>query len=193
MIRAFNATADEVRHILANETGQAWRPAKPQPRPGTRPYGMRGKRERTGWTWKDLDTTSRRTLECALIRAAPYQPGDVLWVREAWLVAADMDGYSTFYRADGEDIPGPWHYSITMPRKHSRIDIEITAVAAKQVRAVTGDDAIAAGCFVPNHGSVSQVFINRFRERWNSLYAQRGLGWAINPWAWVFDWRRIKP
>ena len=130
MARAFNATADEVRLMLANETGQLWRPAKPQPEAHKRlPHEV----QQIGWRWKDLDTTSRRTLECALIRAAPYQPGDVLWVREAWLVAADMDGYSTFYRADGEDIPGPWHYSITMPRKHSRIDIEVTAVAVKHV------------------------------------------------------------
>ena len=126
MIRALNATPDEVRLFLGNETGQLWRLGEDQS------HCPVAEDER-GWYWQTPIREEGFVFWDRVHIASPYQPGDVLWVREAWLVAADMDGYSTFYRADGEDIPGPWHYSITMPRKHSRVDIEITAVAAKQV------------------------------------------------------------
>jgi len=213
MARAFNATADEVELFLGNETGQLWRLGEDQS------HCPVAEDER-GWYWQTPIREEGFVFWDRVHIASPYQPGDTLYVRETFSTSGLTRYHDTgnpdhhggpndpccAYAATatykcGKPVPcealatgaHKWKSSARMPRKHSRIDIEITAVAAKQVRAVTGDDAIAAGCFVPNHGSVSQVFINRFRERWNSLYAQRGLGWAINPWAWVFDWRRIKP
>ena len=66
----------------------------------------------------------------------PYgQPGDRLWVRETWL----QDGDIYLYKADfGKGIlsdswDGHWKPSIHMPRKASRLMLEIVNVRAERL------------------------------------------------------------
>lgn len=106
----------------------------------------------------------------------PYgQPGDRLWVREAWSI--DMLGahstdngydsmYALRYRADdaereihvapGEPDPyialydsqrGDWRPSIHMPRWACRILLEITDVRVERLRDISGDQARAEGIY----------------------------------------------
>jgi hypothetical protein len=107
-------------------------------------------------------------------RVCPYgQPGDRLWVREAWgidmLGAHSTDNgydsmYALRYRADdaereihvapGEPDPylklydnqrGDWRPSIHMPRWASRILLEITAVRVERLQAISEEQALAEG------------------------------------------------
>ena len=139
MARALNATADEVRLMLANETGQLWRPMKPplkvwELKGGALFYSFHG---------------CHRNIRCSSVgpfdnetqawgvfnqRHSPYQPGDTLWVREVW--DFDWQTECVIYKVDGGGSYSSWRSPVTMCRGGSRIDIEIVAVAAKQVDGV---------------------------------------------------------
>lgn len=152
----------------------------------------------------------------------PYgQPGDRLWVRETWQaffddevpadrprgprhtmgIPARPDRKSfVFYKADG---PGPvhpdgyaaqWCPSIHMPRKYSRITLEITDVRVERLQDISETDALAEGCalecMTPT-GDDSDSAIHGpggFRALWSSINGAES--WDQNPWVWVVEFRR---
>lgn len=105
---------------------------------------------------------------------SPYgQPGDRLWVREAWAMIdkdykpADLaKATSLVYRADGLKVPNQrdreiraifadrcrfpmdeikWRPSIHMPRVASRLTLEITGVRVERLQDISYQDAQAEG------------------------------------------------
>ena len=87
----------------------------------------------------------------------PFQPGDILWVRETW---AEMP-YGFVYRADGEEPEGwepddHWHPSIHMPKKAARLFLRATGIRAERLKDVTEESALAEG--VPDEWPMSPVY-----------------------------------
>lgn len=152
----------------------------------------------------------------------PYgHTGDRLWVRETWQaffddevpedrprgprhtmgIPARPDRKSfVFYKADG---PGPvhpdgyaaqWCPSIHMPRKYSRITLEITDVRVERLQDISEADAAAEGAR-PTLAPLDSVRLGAvgtakegFRQIWESI---NGAGsWDKNPWVWVVEFRR---
>jgi hypothetical protein len=154
--------------------------------------------------------THVKTLEC------PYGvPGDRLWVRETWATDLHLDQFapSTFRPCDNfRKLPailhaadvreklntwGKWRSARFMPRWASRITLEITAVRVERVQEITEVDAIAEGCnrkvqYVSETDFVgSQCRKHDFANLWNDINLKRGFGWAVNPWVWVVEFRRV--
>lgn len=99
---------------------------------------------------------------------APYNPGDVLLVRETWarLYYVDPSGYThfdhpmLFYRADGspditlyddngfleEDQRIPWRSPVTMPREAARLFLRVKDVRVERVQDISDDGSIKEGC-----------------------------------------------
>ena len=138
----------------------------------------------------------------------PYQPGDILWVRESWqfipcincrlyvhggctdtpITYEDKDsiGEGCFvYRAD---YPEPqrvyWKPSIHMPRDAARIFLRVKGVGVERLQDI--DDAgvtaegLEIGCY--------------FDELWDSTIKPRdraAYGWGANPWVWVIQFERV--
>lgn len=146
------------------------------------------------------------------ICGCPYgKPGDRLWVRETTAMDSE-DGY-IIYKADGMDISasidGRWTPAIHMPRAASRITLEITDVRVQRVNEISEEDAKAEGCRWAIKGLGYEYFHTRsvdcpedeklatyragFEELWDSINAERGFGWDVNPWVWAISFRRIKP
>lgn len=137
----------------------------------------------------------------------PWQVGDRLWVREAWMEADDRQAWdipgsgrnSIVYRADvkGCDTSGwGWKPSIFMPREASRITLEITGIRAERIKEITREDIIAEGISPrPLHIPKEQDVLLRsdFRLLWDSINEKRGFGWDANPLVWVLSLRRIEP
>ncbi len=83
------------------------------------------------------------------IRKAPYQPGDILYVRETWCglpvnEAGHMRGHTIYYyKADGELRPegwrSTWHPSIHMPKKAARIWLKVTDVRVERLQDIDED------------------------------------------------------
>ena len=88
-----------------------------------------------------------------------YAPGDVLWVRETWMVCGEgvwtiadarmrmAPRQRTIYAADatGADANGPWWPSIHMPREFSRLTLGVTDVRVERLQDISEADALAEG------------------------------------------------
>lgn len=139
--------------------------------------------------------------------ACPYgQPGDRLWVREAWSTLGmydsrkpsdmDPDYVGTIrYMADG-DKSGKLRPSMFMPRWASRITLEITGVRVERLQACNEFDARQEGSFswageqeTPVRDLPEARLV--YRQLWESI---NGPGsWVANPWVWCIEFKRVMP
>lgn len=140
-------------------------------------------------------------------RHSPYgQPGDRLWVRETWArnqnqISDTCMDTSYVYRADGEtraqdngcDLP--WRPSIHMPRAISRITLEITRTRVGRLHDISEEDARAEGAAKVDFGFARECpnGLHRlgFRKIWQAINGRES--WALNPWVWVVEFRRVRP
>lgn len=113
-------------------------------------------------------------VECpAVLGQCPYgAPGDRLWVRETWAPHDELahrcgtEG-RYYYRADDDrkyETDGRWHPSIHMPRRVSRITLEVTGIRVERLQSITPDDAKAEGIQsspIPGRGDVYLVAPHR--------------------------------
>lgn len=150
-----------------------------------------------------------------LIRCPYGIRGDRLWVREAFSVYHRADAtpvrgqpHDPFvvYRADDDEPesnipltePFRWRPSIHMPRKHSRINLEIVDVRVERVQDITEAGARAegvVGCARQNsypRGTDGQPDRAEFPILWDSINKSRGYGWDTNPWVWVVEFKRLR-
>lgn len=81
----------------------------------------------------------------------PYQPGDILYVRETWcksleryLYRADYSDTEKFYQ-NGKEIEIKWRPSSIMPREAARIWLKVTDVRVERLQDITEDGANVEG------------------------------------------------
>lgn len=147
------------------------------------------------------------------------KPGDLLWVRESITLrdrAPHGLSYPTpYYRADVTDPYGlcfstddgfcryveqlRWTPSIHMPRKWSRLTLELTDVRVERVKDISEADALAEGIVVPPTPSEyrdatgervlphTRTARLEFIGLWNDT---NGPGaWERNDWVWVLAFK----
>lgn len=140
---------------------------------------------------------------------SPYgQPGDLLWVRETIERAQDWGGLG--YPADGRWLPNtPWTWkrdtlpSIHMPRRASRLTLELTGVRVERLQDISEADALAEGItrlndfefICPGIEHENKHFPRLSRGSARDMYAAlwdtiNGSGqWLGNPWVWTLEFR----
>jgi hypothetical protein len=153
-------------------------------------------------------TTGIREAHCPYWR----QPGDRLWVREAWAWSGDgaipafdrVRKGEVWFRADPERTsPGiRWRPSIHMPRWASRITLEVTGVRVERLQDISEADAQAEGVtpkWEPGCSGRLMEALGGFSFRpaasaYADLWEQiNGPGsWDANPWVWVVEFRRVE-
>ncbi|MCW1887689.1 hypothetical protein OKA04_23330 [Luteolibacter flavescens] len=162
------------------------------------------------------------------LTCCPYgAPGDRLWVRETFGDRADYAAIGAlhkdryYYAADGKKAGWRYRPSIHMPRKASRITLEVVSVRVERLQDISEEDAIAEGIecthrdedrtFWKNYrfeGPIAKrgkvwtpeenqiVNYNRkpvrsYQSLWESI---NGPGsWDANPWVWVVEFKRLSP
>ena len=140
----------------------------------------------------------------------PYgAPGDRLWVKETFRLSTSDDcshydscsckvGVPT-YRAtcgfDREEGDPPWKPSIFMPRKYSRIILEITSIRVERLKDISEEDAKAEGC-VPQFWPSERVQLGKnanyragYAQLWDEINGADS--WALNPWVWVVEFKKL--
>ena len=139
--------------------------------------------------------------------ACPYgAPGDRLWVRETWRItgASPEDALDMFdrgdvqYRADDDQsYIDKYRPSIHMPRRFSRITLEVTGVRVERLQDISEADAMAEG-IVEAYGGFALPAGEHFhasdpRQSYFSLFeAINGPGSVeANPWLWCVSFRRV--
>lgn len=132
----------------------------------------------------------------------PYgQVGDRLWVRETFWVD-DAEQTAVFYAATDCRSDVPLKPLIFMPRKFSRITLEITAERVQQVQEISRGDAISEGVLPmggimddePWCASIKDQEPMKYPQAaygrlWDSINSKRGYSWASNPWVWVISFK----
>lgn len=148
-------------------------------------------------------------------RNCPYgQPGDRLWVREAWHADHQYDslpprdipaGFAVLWAADKRVCkfplmtPGKLRPSMFMRRLASRLLLEITDVRIERLQDINEADAQAEGARECDPVSGREVLLAgrsqrgshvlHYREIWNEI---NGAGsWDANPWVWAMSFRRL--
>lgn len=177
-------SAPMVRALLAGTKTQTRRRLKPQPEsPRVGGAGlMRGR-----WVWRDgYDGFPLGPIYM------PFEPGDRLWVREAFTCEGQSEGEALF-RATVDDDTGyyteeiaeiRWRSPIHMPRWASRLTLIVTDVRVQRLQDISEEDAVAEGCNsfpVPEGNEVRRMSArDAFGALWNSLHGPDA--WGANPW-----------
>ena len=101
------------------------------------------------------------------------------------------------YRADGEIERQVWNPSIHMPRRASRITLEITRVQVQRVQEISPEDCGHEGADFAPHKECDFSLVDKcpfqanFQRSWDAAYSKRGLGWGENPWVWAVGFKRV--
>lgn len=159
------------------------------------------------WYWRPMHGHLNGVPSAGWDFKCPYgQPGDRLWVREAFGSQARSygggTGRFTVYRAtspeaidfkcaSGKEYPVKWKPSTHMPRHLSRILLEITDVRVERLQEITPNQCIAEGAWREEDKELGrgQEAVTAFAELWKST----GGNWDANPWVWVVNFKRVAP
>ncbi|HGN3124997.1 hypothetical protein N0570_14355 [Pseudomonas aeruginosa] len=199
-------TGPMVRAILEGRKTVTRRVMKPQP-------DFLGSMVDPNTPFKTLDAGLHARITC------PYgEPGDRLWVREAWAADAQVDAIAPSDLSQGEPIwypadlsvrqtgcsmisKGRVRPSIHMPRWACRILLEITAVRVERLQDISEEQALAEGVrgepcdharqACADIGCWGDTAKGAFGFLWESLNGEGS--WAANPWVWVVEFKRVTP
>lgn len=146
----------------------------------------------------------------------PYQPSDILYVRETWAewhkrfaYKASSFGSEKYIEKDGTESVIKWRPSIHMPREAARIFLRVTEVRVERLQDITAtqieregirlyddicrDESWHPSFYDPDSGGSPSLIIGISRM-WDSIIKpdDRALyGWDANPWVWVIEFQRI--
>lgn len=187
-----------VRAILDGRKACTRRLVKPQPdEKHTYPLGF------------VTDSTEKKEAECfgfgideygGSIQYAkpPYQPGDILYVRETWKKAPNgYYYYEDWQRDDIADVT-KWKPSIHMPKEAARIWLKVTDVRVERLQEISAESALAEGAdkYIHTNGGLDEnMTITSFIGIWNSTIKKSDLdryGWNASPWVWVIEFERCE-
>lgn len=153
------------------------------------------------------------------------RPGHRLWVRETWaerehsVNGVPMDSSTVYYKATDERVATRWRPSIFMPRRASRIALEVTEVRVQRLQEISAEDAKAEGVLLtvrkvsethgapllcisaspypsefkpgtrPEDWTPGDYWRHAYAILWDSINGKRAR-WTSNPWVWAITFRR---
>ena len=137
---------------------------------------------------------------------APYDPGDILYVRETWDWDPDNEVAKTYYyKADGDLRPEGykgmgWLPSIHMPKEAARIWLKVTDVRVERLQDITAEQILKEGIgltqdMIESVKEMKEHCDIPFAATWNQTLKKSDLdryGWAANPWVWVIEFERCE-
>ena len=202
-------SAPMVRALLDGSKTQTRRVVKPQPVYDGRFAG--------GWKLKGKKGHEAATCSSLIAEVCPYgQPGDRLWVREAWRTYRGNDAtpprdlttaHRIWYEADDRcnAAAGKLRPSMFMPRWASRITLEVTGVRVERLQDISEADSVAEGIERQEdglgwkRGPISSDHPNTAtrtafpRLAYQSLWEQINGpdSWEATPWVWAIEFKRI--
>lgn len=171
----------------------------------------------TGYIKDELMLYNGKNEPC--IRKAPYQPGDILYVRETWQYLYELDGNEQviedtgkYYYAATDTIPfniyvdengvqhdhAPWRPSIHMPKEAARIWLKVTDVRVERLQEITAESALVEGTdkYIHLNGKFDEnAILTSFMGIWNSTIKNSDIdryGWNANPWIWVIEFEQCE-
>jgi len=125
---------------------------------------------------------------------APYNVGDILYVRETFAYWEGTAGAGYIYKADEIHnppieccLPDRWRPSIHMPKELARLFLRVKHIKAERIQIISVYDAECEGIAPRDHDRPDYEVIDDFALLWDEVNYKRGYGWEQNPWVWVYD------
>ena len=136
---------------------------------------------------------------------APYDPGDILYVRETWDWDPDNEVAKTYYyKADGDLRPEGykgmgWLPSIHMPKEAARIWLKVTDVRVERLQDITAEQILKEGIgltqdMIESVKEMKEHCDIPFAATWNHTLKKSDLdryGWEANPYVFVIEFVKI--
>lgn len=158
---------------------------------------------------------------CNIMDYAPYQIGDLLYVRETWnvdrvhteenkigvrykadnsfaWVDVSEEKYDKYDRSIAESNFDSWKPSIHMPKEAARIFLKVTDVRVERLHDMDYMDAVYEGIDVPidpETGYPAYNPLDDFINLWDSAIKKKDLhiyGWDSNPYVWAIEFDRCE-
>ena len=150
---------------------------------------------------------------------APYNRGDILYVRETFRPLSEHPAAGVEYAADwspkyfeNSKEPnccnrGKWIPSIHMPKKAARIWIKVIDVRVERLRDITNEQILKEGInketvisYIQQCPDTSKEWeraahLIPFSELWDSTLKKKDIvfyGWDANPWVWVIEFEQCE-
>lgn len=135
----------------------------------------------------------------------PYQPGDILYVRETWGEGYEEGTY--IYKADDKLANLPrfsesskliYHPSIHMPKEAARIWLRVTNVRVERLNEITDKGAEREGAqpdYPFDYAVDKWPNLEHFKKIWNSTIKKSDrdrYGWDANPYVFVIEFERCE-
>ena len=174
----------------------------------------------TGYIRNGLMLYNGRNEPCII--KSPYQPGDILYVRETWehfdCCCCEGDEHGNCYQEPQQNVSNKsygcymyratdeiygdarWHPSIHMPKEAARIWLKVTGVRMERLQEITEVGIQKEGVEVDpkecagKFDFISELFL-LFQRLWNSTIKKSDLdryGWDASPWVWVIEFERCE-
>jgi len=188
-------SGEMVRAILENRKSQTRRIVKPQP--ASVEYWLHGKLtdDKINGCCSIRDTKGRGwTIDCEKFKPYYGKPGDRLWVKETFMVNPYVSTEYIYRATEKEPLRyhtshTPWKPSIFMPRKASRITLEITQVRVDRLQDISEADAKAEGVRLNNSTHWATEACDAYKALWESINGNGS--WDKNPWVWVIEFKKL--
>lgn len=199
-------STEMVKAILEGRKTQTRRIIKPQPFLNKQ-YSSE---EPTYKEWFSMNGSHNDSVE-KWIQFCPHgKVGDQLWVRETWAEVMEEEDLMFVYKASNieelntgdEDDNGnifKWRPSIFMPRKASRIQLEIVNIRVERLDNISEEDAKAEGVegidgkYLDYSNTKSKHYclsaFSSYEELWIKINGKES--WEKNPWVWIIEFKRI--
>lgn len=214
-------SAPMVRAILEGRKTQTRRVIKPQP-PNNIPsdYYFDQYNKGENWNFWTVDNKMVNSIQGDRKNSCqwkcPFPEETILYVKETFCTSWDEEqtSWRPIYRADDKIVVDEngltkWKPSIFMPRKFSRIWLQVDSVKVERLQEISQEDAKAEGAggdFVsesspywleringPYHDDSlpegSHDYKARFSRLWECINGKNS--WNINPWVWVYKFRNL--
>lgn len=164
------------------------------------------------WCFRDKRMRWNDISNERLLEYCPYgQPGGRLWVKETWM-PVEHDVQPCRYRATNPSYIGKWKSPMFMPRRFSRVLLDITNIRIERLLEISEADAKAEGIHYADTG-LNQWGQQRpgwswkrphpmngdhclgsarlaYGNLWNTLHGEDS--WDTNPYVWVIEFKRIE-
>ena len=140
-----------------------------------------------------LDGVKTQTRRVAKPGRCPFgKRGDLLWVREKWR-PSQIEGKAWYAATCGDEDHHRWKPSIHMPRRFSRITLDVLDVRRQQLSDITEPDIAAEGIRRGRETWASGAKNPRqaWLIYWNRLNAHRNYSTFENPVVWAVTFARI--
>lgn len=195
---------EDVKAILENRKTMFRVPIKPQPPEDSIVcYDSIDKYQGEGWFFQYLEKVSSGiTMNKKHYLSNNGQPllgsvGDKIYVKETFAVYGDDKQCVLHYKSTRQVEGSGWKSPLTMPKKYSRIWLEITDIRVEKVGSASQEDAEKEGYVYqgwspsysdPDSGGDGEMNtpLDQFFENWEKFHGKE------NQWVFVYEFKKVE-